>query len=137
MGSVGSSKVGGLKDLPSAMAAMDGLLNYKLSQASTSESKSSKHKRKDKRNDKQTSGFKKVKAGYKSKQKGEESQNKREKSNFGCFICDGPHHAKDCPKREKLNAIVTKNDKDGSDSDGPTRVNPLQLLNTIHSDKAP
>ena len=23
-----------------------------------------------------------------------------------CFICDGPHFARECPKREKLNDIL-------------------------------
>ena len=50
----------------------------------------------------------------------------------GCFICTGPHRARDCPKREKLSALVTGDDKANSDSDeGPSRVNPLQLLNVI------
>ena len=49
----------------------------------------------------------------------------------GCFIFNGPHRAKDCPKREKLNALVTANDKASTNSDSPSRVNPLQLLNVI------
>ena len=42
----------------------------------------------------------------------------------GCFICNGPHRAKDCPKREKLSALVTVDDKGESDSETPSRVNP-------------
>ena len=50
----------------------------------------------------------------------------------GCFICTGPHRARDCPKHEKLSALVIGDDKVNSDSDeGPSRVNPLQLLNVI------
>ena len=52
----------------------------------------------------------------------------------GCFICNGPHRAKDCPKREKLSALVTADDKGDSDLDTPPRVNPLQLLNMIHGE---
>ncbi|RVW44943.1 hypothetical protein CK203_077926 [Vitis vinifera] len=47
----------------------------------------------------------------------------------GCFICNDPHRAKDCPKRKKLSALVTADDKGESDSETPPRVNPLQLLN--------
>ena len=50
---------------------------------------------------------------------------------MGCFICNGPHRAKDCPKREKLISLVTTEDKASTDSDSPSRVNPLQLLNAI------
>ena len=50
---------------------------------------------------------------------------------MGCFICNGPHRAKDCPKIEKLTALVISNDKASTDSDSPFRVNPLQLLNAI------
>ena len=50
---------------------------------------------------------------------------------MGCFICNGPHRAKDCPKSEKLSALVTVDDKASTDSYSPSRVNPLQLLNAI------
>ncbi|RVW98465.1 Transposon Tf2-8 polyprotein [Vitis vinifera] len=53
---------------------------------------------------------------------------------MGCFICNGPHRAKDCPKREKLSALVTAEDKGDSDPETPPRVNPLQLLNVIHGE---
>ena len=33
------------------------------------------------------------------------AKGKGTKLNFTCFICDGPHFARECPKREKLNAI--------------------------------
>ena len=50
---------------------------------------------------------------------------------MGCFICNGPYRAKDFPKREKLSALVTADDKANTDSNSPSRVNPLQLLNVI------
>ncbi|KAL6350633.1 hypothetical protein AAG906_025563 [Vitis piasezkii] len=52
----------------------------------------------------------------------------------GCFICNGPHRANDCPKRKKLSALVTANDKRDSNSETPPRVNPLQLLNVINGE---
>ena len=54
-----------------------------------------------------------------------------------CFICNGPHRAKDCPKREKLNALVTADDKASTDLDSPSQVNPLQLLNAISGENQP
>ena len=52
----------------------------------------------------------------------------------GCFICNGPHHARDCPKRKKLSALVTVHDNGDSNSETPPRVNPLQLLNVINGE---
>ena len=48
--------------------------------------------------------------------------------NAGYFICNGPHRAKDCPKLEKLNAMVAEDERGQSDEEVPSRVNPLQLL---------
>ena len=53
---------------------------------------------------------------------------------IGCFICNGPHRAKDCPKRKRLSTLVTADDKGDSDPETSTRVNPLQLLNVIHGE---
>ena len=51
----------------------------------------------------------------------------------GCFICDGPHRARDCLKKEKLNALMAE---DGEDSgvEVLTRANPLQLLNAMRAE---
>ncbi|RVW60182.1 hypothetical protein CK203_088220 [Vitis vinifera] len=54
----------------------------------------------------------------------------------GCFIYNGPHQARDCPKIEKLSTLVTADDKGDSDSETPPRVNPLQLLN-VKADSCP
>ena len=52
----------------------------------------------------------------------------------GCFICNGPHRARNYFKREKLSALVTADDKGESDSKTLLRVNPLQFLNVIHGE---
>ena len=52
----------------------------------------------------------------------------------GCFIYNGPHRARDCPKIEKLSTLVTIDDKGDFDSETPPRVNPLQLLNVINGE---
>ena len=51
--------------------------------------------------------------------------------NGGCFICNGPHRAREYPKREKLNVLVAKDDRGQSDEEVPSRVNSLQLLNAL------
>lgn len=41
--------------------------------------------------------------------KGEEHKDKKKFS--GWFFCQGPHHVKDCLRRQNLNAIVSKRDE--------------------------
>ena len=41
------------------------------------------------------------------------------------------------PKREKLSALVTANDKASTNSNSPSRVNPLHLLNAINGENQP
>ena len=52
---------------------------------------------------------------------------------LGCYICVGPHRARDSPKKEKLNAIIAE-DGENSGSGAHTRANPLQLLNAIRAE---
>ena len=103
----------GIHDLPTAMAIVDCLVDYKMGGAI-----STMHKPK-------SEGDKKAKAESKtSKKSGWKKQNKKgaakvkpvEKTTkfvqqstqmAGCFICNGPHQARDCPKKEKLSALVT------------------------------
>lgn len=33
----------------------------------------------------------------------------------GCFICNGDHRMRDYPKKEKLDALVAENEKDGDE----------------------
>ena len=50
----------------------------------------------------------------------------------GCYICDGPHRARDYPKKEKLNAIMAK-DGEENEAEVLIRANPFQLLNSIRA----
>ncbi|GAV90231.1 gag-asp_proteas domain-containing protein, partial [Cephalotus follicularis] len=60
-------------------------------------------------------------------------QGSKTKFSSRCFLCNGPHQAKDCPKKEKLNVLVAEEIGNVEPNEGcPTRVNPLQLLSTIH-----
>lgn len=61
----------------------------------------------------------------------EESSLKDPKTQPGCFICNGPQHAYECPKREKLMALINRTDFDHDDEQ--TRVAPLQILGAIQS----
>ena len=131
----------GVRDLPTAMAAADCLVDYKLGNiVPTQKSKSEGNKKaKFEGKNHKKAGWKNLKGKAPSKQvavtkpteKGGKTARPANRPT-GCFICTGPHRARDCPKREKLSALVTGDDKANSDSDeGPSRVNPLQLLNVI------
>ena len=73
--------------------------------------------------------------GNKSKGKSFTSQPSKEqpKLNAGCFICNGPHHARNCPEREKFNAMVAEDGGGQFDDEVPSKVNPLQLLNALRA----
>lgn len=40
------------------------------------------------------------------------------KGNNGCFLCDGPHFARNCPRKERLNALMASegNNEEGTKS---------------------
>eukprot|EP00261_Vitis_vinifera_P038833 XP_019080076.1 PREDICTED: uncharacterized protein LOC109123765 [Vitis vinifera] len=130
----------GVRDLPAAIAAADCLVDYKMGGAisTTQRPKSDGGKRA------KAEGKAPKKPGWKKQGKSPAARGKpvEETTKFvqqttqmaGCFICNGPHRARDCPKREKLSALVTADDKGDSDSETAPRVNPLQLLNVINGE---
>ncbi|KAL5810667.1 hypothetical protein ACOSQ4_027235 [Xanthoceras sorbifolium] len=125
----------GVKDIPSAMAAAEGLVDFCISSSSPSvEKNKSVDGKKGKNKD-----WKK-RANRKKKKESESTigneQNKNKSKTQGCFICNGSHRARDCPKKEKINALISQ-DVGDSDDAGPSQVNPLQLLNTILAEKQP
>ncbi|RVW60334.1 Transposon Tf2-2 polyprotein [Vitis vinifera] len=105
----------GIRDLPTAMAAADCLVDYKMGGAISTTQRPNP-----------AVGGKPVEETTKFVQQTTRMA--------GCFICNGPHRARDCPKREKLSALVTADDKGDSDSETAPRVNPLQLLNVINGE---
>ncbi|XP_059437724.1 uncharacterized protein LOC132170646 [Corylus avellana] len=122
----------GVRDLPSAMAAADALVDFR-------QSKEDGEKPKPKSKDK---GKKKV-GNEKPKFKGKTDKGKGRvvdkpqpnKNNLGCFICNGPHRARDCPKKEKLNALVTEEGPEAGGGEFQARMNPLQMrLNALKAE---
>nr|CAN80593.1 hypothetical protein VITISV_040475 [Vitis vinifera] len=49
-----------------------------------------------------------------------------------CFLCDGPHWARDCPKRKALNAMIEEKEQEGD-----AKVGSLQLLNALKAKPMP
>lgn len=124
-----------VKDLPTAIAAADSLIDYKLGPSSSWE------KKKPEQGEKSKNGGSKEKRDGKrvvdsTMPKGTDQPQGKTRNFTGCFLCAGPHRARDCPVREKLNAMVTQEGTDNEgedDSEGVTRVNPIQVINTIAS----
>ncbi|KAL0387745.1 UNVERIFIED_CONTAM: hypothetical protein Sradi_2656300 [Sesamum radiatum] len=120
-----------VKDLPSAISAADRLVDFRVTNNSDPEKKN-----KDSGKEKGKSG-KAWKDGKFKKKKHQEitgSGNKETvQSNFdrtkkGCYLCNGDHRMRDCPKRGKLNALVAEAD---DEEGGSPRVNPLQLVSAL------
>ncbi|PQM38908.1 hypothetical protein Pyn_29440 [Prunus yedoensis var. nudiflora] len=58
-------------------------------------------------------------------------KNTRKRRRFlGCFLCQGPHRVKDCPKKQNLNAIVAKRGG-GAEECNSLQVSPMVLLNSL------
>ena len=116
------------------MAAVDCLFDYKVTSSPTPTQKG-----KDKRQESsrkvesktfKTSGGKGWKRPDTQAKVGERETSSQVTRPSGCYICYGPHRARDCQKKEKPNAIIAE-DRENSGSEVPTRANPLQLLNDI------
>ncbi|KAJ4723357.1 hypothetical protein OWV82_006740 [Melia azedarach] len=118
-----------VRDLPSAMAAAEGLVDLRFERTSPIETKRTFV-------DKRKTGTSNQKNGT---FEGESSKTKPvEKKSFGCFICNGPHRARECPKREQLNVMVMEEEasKTKAVSESVQRLNPLQQRCQVlkHSD---
>ncbi|GAV73841.1 gag-asp_proteas domain-containing protein [Cephalotus follicularis] len=115
------------------MAAADSLVDYKLNKTSDAESSNKpKSEGKGKKKFEGKVDYKKKESFTKEKQTKYEGQGSKSKFSSGCFLCDGPHRARDCPRKEKLNALVTgEMGSSEPDGEGLTRVNLIQLLSTI------
>jgi len=50
------------------------------------------------------------------------------KPNASCFICGGPHYARECLKKERLNAILVG---DNEQEKAVTNINPVRVLNCL------
>ena len=92
------------------------------------------------------------KSGQRSQGRKEEGQrkpsntDKRNKSSGGkteapkpkspCFICDGPHWVRDCPKRKTLNAIMSQHEE-SQDGEYEAGMGSLRQLGALKSNNAP
>ena len=111
------------------MASADCLSYYRLTSSPTPTQKGKGHSKESNRK----SDGKPSKSGGKGWKKphdaqakvGERATSSQTTRPSGCFICDGPHRARDCPKKEKLNALRAE---DGEDIGGGRQVFQVRCL---------
>ena len=123
-----------VRDLPTAIAAADSLIDYKLGSSSSNlDKKKAKDDGKKGKFGKDGKKDKGKKKDGEHKPKGGAESSHGKKAYSGCFLCDGPHRARDCPRREKLSALIAQDgsDDEADDARANLRVNPLQLVNAI------
>lgn len=70
----------------------------------------------------------------KDKGKPKEKSSSSEKKKMDCFLCGGPHWVRECPQKQKLNAMVTAMGNDAGSEEG-TRMGSLRLLNKISKEQ--
>ena len=123
--------------MPSVNATTDCLPDYRVTSSLTPTQKGKgQNKESNRKSESKTSksggkGWKKPQdTTAKVGERGTPSQNTRPS---GCFICDGPHRARDFPNKEKLNALMEEDEEDNR-GEGPIRANPLQLLNVVRAE---
>lgn len=108
-----------MQDLPSAIATVDSLVDFRIT--SSSPMKLKKGKDAGKTNPSKHDGQRKE--GISKKFKPRDLQ---EKKGLRYFIYDSPHRAKDCPKYGKINAMVKETKVEPSVAEANTsQMNPL------------
>ena len=114
-----------VKDLASAIAAADGLVDYKFTSSSDGaelglqiEGDPGAGK------DKKKKGKKKMWADDEEPKEGQQPR----KSSKGCYICGGAHFMRECPKKEKLNAILVE---EPEEQPVVARAGSLRLVNAL------
>lgn len=114
----------GVRDVATAIAAADGLVDFHQERGEGEKEPKAKSKFRD--NGKRKQG-EEANAVSKGKPNDAEKLSKG-KRDFGCFICGGPHRARDCPKKEQVNALRIRDDQEEDAVAGvAARVNPLQV----------
>ena len=73
-----------------------------------------------------TAGHGKGKVSYIRKDKGKRKQ-RESTPKLKCFLCDGPHLTRECPKRKALNTLIEKSEKTMEDA----RLGSIQMIGAL------
>ncbi|GJR85442.1 cytochrome P450 78A7-like protein [Tanacetum coccineum] len=114
----------GVQDLSTAIAHAEALIDFSTRRESS--------KPKDQKvNQEKGEGEKNAQPKVDSARKPPTEKDKNLKMSYksgGCFICDGPHRARDCPKKASLNGMSAHEDEDTSDGGS---MGSIRILNEI------
>ena len=127
-----------------AMAVAESLMDYKESMSSNDEGSRVSHSSgggeevslKETEDDCSTDGGEEVphstdrhakgKVSYTRKDKGKRKQ-RESTPKLKCFLCDGPHLARECPKRKALSTLIEKSEKTMEDA----RLGSIQMIGVL------
>ena len=127
-----------VQDLAGAIAAADSLVDYTVKEPSKPVAKKASTGKSGGDHSKGQGGKGQASktSSYASKDKKKEKEDPS-KAKLTCFICDGPHWARECPKRKSLSAMVASelSQAEGSDKGGGAQVGSLKLLGTLQTAK--
>ncbi|XP_038979221.1 uncharacterized protein LOC120109561 [Phoenix dactylifera] len=130
-----------VKDIPSAMAAAEALVDFRnvAQNAGAKEKTKATDPKPKSRNWKKKRGGKDLggEANQQAVARPKPQPNDQKKKPWSCFICGGPHHARVCPKKGVLTALVSQSSDASASPEEPStsRVNPLQLVNAIAAER--
>ncbi|RVW90120.1 hypothetical protein CK203_035909 [Vitis vinifera] len=124
----------GVQDLATTMAVAESLTNYKRGDSSKDESLEDSHA---------MGGGDEVPRDHNAPKKGSgktpnvrEGRGKAERKEFmpkiKCFLCDGPHWARDCPKRKALSAMIEEREQEDE-----AHMGSMQLLSALQFNPKP
>ncbi|RVX18933.1 hypothetical protein CK203_007040 [Vitis vinifera] len=124
----------GVQDLAIAMAIAESLTDYKRGDSSKVESLEDSHAMGGGDEFQGTTMLLKKRSGKTSNVR--EGRDKAERKEFTpkikCFMCDGPHWARDCPKRKALSAIIEEREQEDK-----AHMGSMQLLGALQFNPKP
>ena len=123
----------GVQDLSTAMAVAESLMDFRRGDSSQAKLpfKGSHAKGGGDR------GYKNNKEGSNATSTSREGKSGDRRRDFkpkaNCFLCDGPHWARECPKRKALSAMIERETEQEGDD---THMGSMQLLNALKAKQA-
>ncbi|KAF7828548.1 Transposon Ty3-I Gag-Pol polyprotein [Senna tora] len=112
----------GAQDLATAISVAESLIEFKKPDKLKTKDKGGKGKSGGEGNQSKTGLYKPESS------KGSKEFKSGEKPPLKCFLCEGPHRARDCPKKAKLSALVKESEEREQEE---AKVSSLQLLSAI------
>ena len=124
----------GVQDLATAMAVAESLTDYKRGNSSKDESLEDSHAMGGEDEVPRDNNAPKKESGKTPNVR--EGRGKAERKEFTlktkCFLCDGPHWARDCPKRKALSVMIEKREQEDE-----AHMGSMQLLGALQFNPKP